>query len=279
MLEVVRSGGQIHIVDCGRHDLRQYGIPESGAMDVQSAMRANSLLHNPVCSATLEISMPGHELRFHQSCIISLAGADGAFLINDQKVYGDATYEINEGSTLHIGRLHKGCRLYLGIKGGFQTTEMLGSRSPIPGFFNRVIVTGDKIPLSNITQFTSTSNTKPLKIILNQSIQCFMGPEWYLLEPSVQSQILQEKYTIHINSNRMGYQLDGEKIQVPDFSLFSSAVFPGTVQLLPSGRLVVLMRDCQTTGGYMRILQVHPADINQVAQRRPGQRIQFQLID
>jgi allophanate hydrolase subunit 2 len=39
------------------------------------------------------------------------------------------------------------------------------------------------------------------------------------------------------------------------------------------------MRDAQTTGGYARILQLTPTSINQLAQKRAGSEVIFELID
>jgi len=56
-------------------------------------------------------------------------------------------------------------------------------------------------------------------------------------------------------------------------------VLPGTVQLTPSGKLIVLMRDCQTTGGYPRILQLSEQGINTLAQKFTNDTIEFELKD
>jgi antagonist of KipI len=55
-------------------------------------------------------------------------------------------------------------------------------------------------------------------------------------------------------------------------------VLPGTVQLTPAGNLIILMRDCQTTGGYPRILQLEESSIGTLTQKYMGQKIKFQLI-
>ena len=60
--------------------------------------------------------------------------------------------------------------------------------------------------------------------------------------------------------------------------MLTSAVFPGTVQLTPSGQLIVLMRDCQTTGGYPRIFQLTEAALNSVSQKFVGDKIRFKCI-
>ena len=73
----------------------------------------------------------------------------------------------------------------------------------------------------------------------------------------------------------MGYQI---KETVPNNleSTLSTVVLPGTVQLTPLGKMIILMRDCQTTGGYPRILQIAEASINHLAQKRQFEQISYQ---
>ena len=42
---------------------------------------------------------------------------------------------------------------------------------------------------------------------------------------------------------------------------------PGTVQLTPQGKLIILMRDAQVTGGYPRIFQLTEQSINILSQK------------
>ncbi|MDA9356835.1 biotin-dependent carboxyltransferase family protein [Flavobacteriaceae bacterium] len=60
-------------------------------------------------------------------------------------------------------------------------------------------------------------------------------------------------------------------------SIITSLVIPGTVQLTPNGRLIILMRDCQTTGGYPRILQLTEKSINCLAQLKKDSSLSFSL--
>ena len=75
----------------------------------------------------------------------------------------------------------------------------------------------------------------------------------------------------------MGYQLV-ELIDNNLPSMLTSSVLPGTVQLTPSGKLIILMRDCQVTGGYPRILQLSEASINILAQKTTNGKIKLKLI-
>ena len=61
--------------------------------------------------------------------------------------------------------------------------------------------------------------------------------------------------------------------------IITSLVLPGTVQLTPSGKLIVLMRDCQTTGGYPRVLQLKESSIDILSQKLTGNNIHFVIKD
>ena len=74
----------------------------------------------------------------------------------------------------------------------------------------------------------------------------------------------------------MGYKLN-EVLENNISSILTSAVLPGTVQLTPSGKLIVLMRDCPVTGGYPRILQISEKGINKLSQKSTGNRFKFVL--
>lgn len=279
MIEIIRHGSQATIVDMGRYNLRRYGVPISGAMDRTSAFRANSLLSNSLNAALLELYQPGHELFFHQRTMIALAGSEADIYLDDKRIYSDHIYKINKNTRLSIGRMTRGCRIYLAVRGGICSQAILGSRSPIPGFLNRHLYKGDKIPITTYTAIPElTSSIAPIDIQISKALTCYIGPEWNNLTSSSRQHLLTQEYTIDPKSDRMGYRIKGNPLQNNIDEIYSSPVMPGTVQLLPSGLPLILMRECQTTGGYPRILQLTEDGINQAAQRKPGDPIQFQLI-
>ena len=75
----------------------------------------------------------------------------------------------------------------------------------------------------------------------------------------------------------MAYQLT-ELISGHSHSMLTSGTLPGTVQLTPAGRLIILMKDGQTTGGYPRILQLSEAAICVLAQKKLGDALSFKLL-
>jgi antagonist of KipI len=77
----------------------------------------------------------------------------------------------------------------------------------------------------------------------------------------------------------MGYRLSGKALQTRENNqLVSSGVSFGTIQLLPSGQLIVLMADHQTTGGYPRIATITSTHWPRLAQSNPDDAISFSIV-
>jgi allophanate hydrolase subunit 2 len=61
-------------------------------------------------------------------------------------------------------------------------------------------------------------------------------------------------------------------------SIITSPVLPGTIQLTPSGKLIILMKDCQTSGGYPRVLQLDAASMVTLSQKYTREVLKFKMI-
>jgi allophanate hydrolase subunit 2 len=77
------------------------------------------------------------------------------------------------------------------------------------------------------------------------------------------------------DSDRTGVRLDGPLVSGGASGMPSVPVFPGTVQLPPDGRPIILLPDAGTTGGYPRVAQVIRADRHLLGQLRPGQPVRL----
>jgi antagonist of KipI len=55
-------------------------------------------------------------------------------------------------------------------------------------------------------------------------------------------------------------------------------VSPGTIQVPPSGKPILLLGDCQTIGGYPKMAHVITVDLAVAAQLRAGDRVRFSEI-
>ena len=103
------------------------------------------------------------------------------------------------------------------------------------------------------------------------------GPEFTVLDDKQLAQLFAKEFTVSKDNNRMAYQLN-EVIEGNSATMLTSATQPGTVQLTPSGKLIILMKDGQTTGGYPRILQLTEEAICVLAQKKTSDSLNFKLI-
>jgi biotin-dependent carboxylase-like uncharacterized protein len=280
MIEVLKAGFYDSIQDLGRFGFQEYGIPYSGIMDTHAASLANNLLGNDVNKAVMEITMTGPKLKFHCDATICISGADLSPCLNDEPIKMNQPLNIVKGEVLSFGKLKSGFRCYLAVLGGFQTEKICNSRSMYQGITKQSkILKNDLLP---ILKSNALVNKKHASIKLkdpyfeSKTINVFEGPEFELLSKIQKEQLFSQEFTISKNNNRMAYQL--EELFMNDFEpIITSLVMPGTIQLTPSGKLIILMRDCQTTGGYPRVFQLEEKSLDILAQKFTGQTIQFQL--
>ena len=88
-----------------------------------------------------------------------------------------------------------------------------------------------------------------------------------------------EAFSVTAEADRMGVRLDGPELNRSAMSdLISEAVTPGTVQIPPNGKPILLLGDCQTIGGYPKIAHVITADLPIAAQLRPSDQLRFSEV-
>ena len=277
MIKVIQTGLFTTIQDGGRHGYRNIGIPTSGFMDQENAWAANIIVDNDREESLFEITLTGPTLIFNGNYVISITGGDFNPLINELPVKMYQPINVKLGDTLKINNTKNGARCYLAISGGIDVKSIFGSKS----FFSNIsesyyLRKGDEIKISNNSNSKILKKNK-FKFKLKKSMDVFKGPEFDLLSIKVKKILFKNEFTIRTNS-RMGYNLE-EKVQIGIKSIISSPVMPGTVQLTPSGKMIILHRDCQTTGGYPRILQLNKSSLNHLAQIKSNEKIKFSLIN
>ncbi len=281
MVEVLKVGFYDSIQDLGRVGYQQYGVPYSGVMDCYAALLANSLLGNDVNAAVMEITMTGPTLKFHCNTIICISGANMSPKLNESVIENNSVIQIKKDDVLSFGKLSHGFRSYLAVFGGFHTEKIFDSMSMYYGISKHFKIL--KNELLSISDNAAFFNKKHASIKLKDSyfdtkvVSVFKGPEFDQLSEIHQKQLFSQEFTISKNNNRMAYQLE-ETFSNDLEPIITSLVLPGTVQLTPSGKLIILMRDCQTTGGYPRIFQLEEKSLDIIAQKYTGHSIQFQLI-
>lgn len=280
MIVVLHPGIYSSIQDLGRSGFAHIAMPIGGTMDVYSATVANQLLRNTSTAAVLEMTFGGAQLQFEKEVCICLTGADFNPVINGEVIVMNTVIKVAKGSVLSFGKKRYGVRTYLAVAGGFDTAVVLKSRSFYKGVTERSqLVKGDRLLVQPSEVIASRTQAK-LKVqkehFSSRMLSVSKGPEFELLSEKQQAVLLQTVFTISNDNNRVGYRLEAP-LKNSLQPILTSGVLPGTVQLTPSGTLLVLMRDCQVTGGYPRVLQLCEAGINRLAQKSTTDRIQFVL--
>lgn len=265
------------IQDLGRKGYAQFGVPTSGAMDRYSAKLANHLLGNSLDCAVLEITFGNCTFQFTKPTTICISGADFNAKLNSELITLNKVISIKKNDILSFSIKNYGIRTYVAVLGGFQSKKVLGSRSFYKGITSDFIFRRND-EVNYISSEEEKIHFASVKVNKNHFttniIHCFKGPEYELLSSLQKHQLLTTHFSISNDNSRMGYKLN--EVVKNDFgSMLTSAVLAGTVQLTPSGKLIVLMQDCQITGGYPRILQLTEKSINQLAQKSTNDKFKF----
>lgn len=295
---IIKPGILDTIQDLGRNGQGSFGINPGGAMDRFAAKLANVLTGNEINEAVLEIHYPGPQILFEQDALISITGADFTAGLNDDPLPLWKPVLIRKNTVMQFPFLRKGARAYLSVSGGFRIDKWLNSYSTnlkagVGGWKGRRLEKGDELffresrfQVSRL--FKSENNFQLLPWSVNtdkfyegpHEIYFIPGHEWNELTTSSKDHLDTGHFIIQPSSDRMGYQLKGELLQLHHKKeMVSCAVSFGTMQLLPNGQLVVLMADHQTAGGYPRIGHVISTQFCKMAQLNPGETIQFKRTD
>lgn len=277
MIKVISKGLYTTIQDKGRFGYRNIGVPSSGYMDSESAETANLIINNPKDNPLIEATLIGPTLEFKKSAVICITGGEFSPTLNDIKISSYSVIEVNKGDILKINNSSIGSRCYISIQGVIISDTILGSKSFYHQITNSNIIEEGDIFLFKKNIRTLEQKYTHKKFELNKTINVFRGPEFKCLSKESVKTLFNEEFSIGIN-NRMAYNLL-QKIQDGIDSIISSGVIPGTVQLTPSGNIIILHRDCQTSGGYPRILQLNEKSLNDLAQLRTGDNIRFKLLN
>jgi antagonist of KipI len=278
------------VQDLGRVGFGRFGINPSGAMDRTAVRLINILLGNDENEAVLEIHFPASILQFEEQTVITLGGADFAAHLNEKPIENWRPFRVEKGGILEFRQRNFGASIYLSVRGGFQIPEWLGSRSTnlsakIGGFDGRAVHKNDRLFFKQqTTKYEIRTNFRVSRRLVPfysrfPTVRVVAGAEWENLSEESQEKFLSNTFSIRRESDRMGFRLNGENLNLTEkIELLSSAVNFGTIQLLPDGQLIILMADHQTTGGYPRIGSVAAIDLPLLAQLNPGDTVNFHLI-
>lgn len=113
----------------------------------------------------------------------------------------------------------------------------------------------------------------------SHKVRVVLGPQDDAFTPHGIETFLSASYTVTSQSDRVGYRLEGPRIEhVAGADIVSDGIPFGAVQVVGDGMPIILMADRGSTGGYTKIAAVISADLTSLAQAVPGDTITFQSI-
>jgi len=290
---VQRAGFLTSVQDLGRTGFRQFGVSTSGALDPFALRVANVLVGNDEGAAGLEITLGGLQLRFEDERIVAWCGGEFDVQIGSRVLPAGHVAHLQRGEELKFARAQIGCRCWLAISGGIDVPVVLGSRSTdlranFGGFEGRSLRDNNVLPLrtwlgSSPPATGISSWTAPHDWVSRASrhpgLRFIRGVDWNRFDDVTIQRFTNHEFSVSPDSDRMGVRLDGSELKREDETdLISEAVAPGTIQVPPSGKPILLLGDCQTIGGYPKIAHVITVDLGVAAQLRAGDGVRFSEV-
>lgn len=288
---VTRAGFLTSVQDLGRTGFRQFGVSTSGALDSFALRVANLLVGNDEGVAGLEITLGGLQLLFEGERIVAWCGGEFDVQIGSRALPAGHVARLQRGEELKFGRAQIGCRCWLAISGGVDVPVVLGSRSTdlranFGGLEGRTLRDGDQLSLGKFRQ-SETAATAGISswtaphdwaspASRHPNLRFVRGVDWSRFDGLTIQRFTNHEFSVSPDSDRMGVRLDGPELKREDETdLISEAVAPGTIQVPPSGKPILLLGDCQTIGGYPKIAHVITVDLGIAAQLRAGDGVRF----
>lgn len=269
---IEKPGLQTSIVDLGDAGMMHMGVPFGGALDRMSAQKANLIVGNAAGEDLLEICMFGPQILFQTSCEVAICGADISPSVGGIGIPLNKKIQIEAGTRLHFGRLVKGCRAYLAIRGKWLTKARKN------GLAQPQLKKGDRIRLKGPKDTSPDVDVAGFLYPAGNPLSLYPGPEFHLFDRTYLAYFFSKEWTISKQSNRMGYRLEADDIPEAGIKeIISSPMLPGTIQITGTGQPVVLLADAQTTGGYPRLGIVPNDQLDFFGQKKPGDRIRFEF--
>lgn len=265
--EVLKCGGHACFVSTQRHGKMFYGQPYGGPMDIENHDLANAILGNDPSALTIESSLMPTQIKFHSDQRICVTGANHEWAINKKRIGRYRSHKIMSGDILQGKPSRNTLRSYVGIKG---MTENIANESRLAkGVFTFAKSQNKVKPLR------PKEITKPNRLT---SFQFHKGPEWNLLTADSKLSLMDYSFTVTHDMDRSGVQIEGKRLELKtEYPTKSVVTFPGVIQLLPSGQLVILLQDGQITGGYARVGFLGLEGLNMLNKLSPKQKGTFYL--
>lgn len=290
-ISLLEPGLLTTVQDLGRPGLERFGVTRGGAADRGAVILGNQLVRNDPDAAGLEMTLAGPRLRFNQDTVVALTGADLGALLNGSHLPRWQPVLVRSGDELGFGApAGEGARAYLCVAGGLLVPEVLGSRATdltgrFGGVAGRPLQAGDELPVGTASAPPETLlrrhlNQPPPDYPSSVALRVVLGPQEHRFTSAGLTAFHSEIFTASTKADRMGVRLTGPEVELSHGAdMLSEGIAPGSIQVPGDGQPIALLTPRQTVGGYPKIATIISADLDRLAQVRPGNKITFTAID
>nr|WP_255720204.1 biotin-dependent carboxyltransferase family protein [Acuticoccus kalidii] len=256
----------------------RYGVSQSGPMDWVRFQLAIHLATDT--SAAFEIGVAGAAFFAEGRVQLAVTGPGFTARISGGRT---ATFEpplrltLEEGETLTVTPGSTGMWAYVAVKGIDFGPPVLGSlaTNARTGLGARDMGTAFPCPAPAFAEPALFDDPYPT----GGTIGVLPGPQHHMFPETVRDRFAAEPFTLTDALDRMGYRLEGPKIEAIRHDIISDGIVEGAIQVPGNGQPIVLCADRAPTGGYPKIAIVASADRPRLTQHRPGDTIRFEWID
>ena len=252
-MNIIKKGIADSLQNAGHYGHQHIGVQVGGYMDFLSAQLANKILGNDLHQNVYELHFPASHFEFEEDGFIAITGANFIPVINEKSISMHKVVTIKKGDILQFMQPIQGRIAYMAMSTNAEKISVIETSL-----------------VEDINNYLFTP--APIRFI--------PGPAWNDLEPLSIQRLLHQTFQTTLQSNRMGFQLDGPTLStIEKKSYLSSGVTRGTMQLLPNGQIIILMADHQTIGGYPNLGQIILVDLPRLAQMVHQTPIHFRLCN
>ena len=290
-LKIIKSGFRSLVQDQGRLGYHNIGLGISGALDEASYLIGNYLLEHSQITNSIEILLGNFVAQVQKTTNFAITGAQAIVTKNEKIIPMWSRFAAKKGDIIEIKEVTNGNLNYLTVEGGFQIEKFCGSYATnfklgIGANFGKkltkqtllykrsVAKNSGFFPTKYLLDYWQKKNEQPVAI----RVVFYPKTQEFFLTKCVEK-FLNSVYTISLESDRAGIHLAGEKIYPKKTSVLSAGLTFGTIQVQTSGIPIILMKDCQTIGGYPKIGYICTLDSFLLAQLRVKQQIRFVKIN
>jgi biotin-dependent carboxylase-like uncharacterized protein len=292
--KVLQPGLLSLLQDLGRFGQHNIGLTTGGPLDNEAFLWANRLLRNAANACAIEVNFGGLQLLAQTDSYLCVTGADLEVTINgvDKPLW--TAHKVCAGDQIKLGYSAQGCRSYLSVAGGFNISPSFGSsatvvRENIGGLNGSKLAANDTLPCTKTTQLLRQALPQAARPLYAQDaidknighivLRLLPGYQYHLFDTATKARFFHSQYKVTDRSDRMGMRLEGPAVPCPSQKMLSEGICLGAVQVPADGQPIVLLNDRQTIGGYPKMGAVIARDIARLAQLRPGDTVQFEVVD